>query len=132
LHPRVKGHRPRADSPRPGCHVAVIRAWQFGGMPTKRSLTRATAETRARAKRLEEMGANGGLFLGAMIGTLFAAPRVNEIGVAKVLGIVAMFAAGGTILGALLVGWMMGAAANLGIPDYGDGGDGEGGGGDGE
>ena len=97
-------------------------------MPTKRSLTRAAAETKARTRRLADMGASGGLFIGAMTGALFAAPRINDFGLLQSLGMVAACAFGGTVLGALIVGWMIGAAASW---EPGDGGFG-GGEGDGE
>ena len=52
--------------------------WQPGHMTTKRSLKKAEVEQRARAKRLDAMGSNGGLFIGAMLGALYAAPRIND------------------------------------------------------
>ena len=101
-------------------------------MPTKRSLQRAEAENKARAKRLEAIGSNGGLFMGAMLGALYAAPRVNDWGFAWTFGIAAICALGGMLLGTLMVGWMVGSAATWSCGDYSDlgGGDGDCGGGD--
>lgn len=99
-------------------------------MPTKRSLPKAAAETRDRAKRLAEMGSNGGLFIGAMTGALCAAPRINDWGFLRSFGTVAVCALGGMVLGWLIVGWMIGTAASWEPTDYGDPGGGCDGGGD--
>ena len=73
------------------------------------------------------MGSTAGLFIGAMSGVFFVAPRISDWDLIWAVFLVAVFGLVGMLLGYFAVSLMIGAQAS-GLP-YSGGGGGEGGGG---